>query len=168
MLDDVFVKPVAYNDRMPALIVFRSAHFTIEQSEETPIPGYLILRASAPAPRFAELSEGAQRELGLLLARADAAIDRLLAPERVYALRFGEQVEQIHFHLFPRTASMRELYHGDGEQPMSDPIDAAQMFRWARQPDVVKRLRFTMTCQEAARQIERFLNEGRMDGKNHE
>ena len=96
---------------MAEMPVFKTRHFTVSHSTMPPIPGYLIVRAIRPETSLATLTPAAQAELGKVLARAMKLIEKVVAPERVYVLRFGEEVPAIHFHVFPRTRAMADAYH---------------------------------------------------------
>ena len=41
---------------------------------------------------------------------AERLIQELIRPERIYALKFGEENPQIHFHIVPRTAAIEAAY----------------------------------------------------------
>jgi diadenosine tetraphosphate (Ap4A) HIT family hydrolase len=135
----------------PRWLLYETAHFTVEQSEEAVIPGYLVLRAKATARSLSDLPVAALAELGLLLARATRAIETVIEPERVYCLRLGEAVEQVHFHLFPRTAALGALFRG--EHPTNGAINAALLFDWARRPEVVARIPSAIAIEPAVHRL---------------
>ncbi|MEE8118674.1 MAG: hypothetical protein V3T39_03850 [Gammaproteobacteria bacterium] len=57
-----------------------------------------------------ELSDDAASRLGNMLQRAITAIDETVHPERVYVVCLAELNPRIHFHLFPRTTAVTNVY----------------------------------------------------------
>lgn len=49
-------------------------------------------------------------KLGPLLALSIQSIQKVIKPQKVYCLLFGEKNENPHFHLFPRTKELKEGY----------------------------------------------------------
>jgi diadenosine tetraphosphate (Ap4A) HIT family hydrolase len=130
---------------MEPMIVFENSYFRVEQSAST-VAGHLILRLVKPANHLQEMPAEALAELGPLLARAMAAIEKVVKPERVYVIRLGEEVEAIHFHLFPRTKVMLDLYRKAYPRL---PVSGAQIFDWARQPHIIAHLETSISPEKA-------------------
>lgn len=105
--------------------------FSLEQSSECSIPGYLILRLKGPATSLAELAPQTARALGELLARTAAAIEQAVKAERVYVLSFCEVELRLHFHLFPRTAWLLKEYF-KANDCANVPVNGPMLFEWAR------------------------------------
>jgi len=105
--------------------------FTLEQSQECAIPGYLLLRLKSGETSLAELEAEKARALGEALASAAAAIEQAVGAERVYVLSFCEVDRRLHFHLFPRTAWLLKEYF-KANFNANEPIDGPMLFTWAR------------------------------------
>ena len=95
---------------MQDLLILETEHSTIEQAYGFRIPGYLIVQPKVVSTRLADLSRVQAADLFNCLAKAEDLIQELIRPERVYALRFGEENPQIHFHVIPRTAALEAAY----------------------------------------------------------
>lgn len=120
------------NSRQPKeLLLFENDSFTLEQSAECPIPGYLVLRVKGQANSLAQLPAETARALGEMLARAAKAIEETVGAERVYVLSFCEIDHRLHFHLFPRTAWLLKEYF-KANFNANEPIDGPMLFAWAR------------------------------------
>ena len=113
------------------LLVFADEIFSLEQSTECPIPGYLILRLKGPEVSLAQLPAETAKSLGEMLTRAAAAIEQAVKPERVYILSFCEVDPRLHFHLFPRTAWLLQEYF-KASDCANDPVNGPMLFEWAR------------------------------------
>ena len=112
--------------------VFETQHFTIKQSEECFIPGYLIVIAKAKAPSIVDLPFEAQQALGPLLSITTQAIQTILHPERVYCMSFCELFHQLHFHLFPRTTWLAEKYRQAYLEEQNHCLNGPILFNWAK------------------------------------
>ncbi|MCX6554295.1 MAG: hypothetical protein NTZ12_04660 [Candidatus Aminicenantes bacterium] len=105
--------------------------FTLEQSLECSVPGYLILRLKGPETSLAELKPDQARALGEMLAAAARAIEAAVKPERVYVLSFCEVERRLHFHFFPRTAWLLKEYF-KANDCANAPVNGPMLFEWAR------------------------------------
>jgi diadenosine tetraphosphate (Ap4A) HIT family hydrolase len=112
-------------------LIFEDELFSLEQSAGCPIPGYLILRVKGEATALAQLAPEMAMQLGTMLARAAAAVERAVKPERVYVLSFCEIEPRLHFHLFPRTAWLLKEYF-KANDCANDPVNGPMLFEWAR------------------------------------
>jgi diadenosine tetraphosphate (Ap4A) HIT family hydrolase len=112
-------------------MIYTDEMFTLEQSTECPIPGYLILRLKGPETSLAQLPKKTAQLLGEMLNRAAAAIEQAVQAERVYVLSFCEVEPRLHFHLFPRTAWLLKEYF-KANFNANEPIDGPMLFAWAR------------------------------------
>lgn len=110
---------------------FEDETFTLEQSAECPIPGYLVLRLKGEATSLAQLPEVTVMALGKMLARAVSAIEQAVQAERVYILSFCEIDQRLHFHLFPRTPWLLKEYF-KANFNANEPVDGPMLFAWAR------------------------------------
>jgi diadenosine tetraphosphate (Ap4A) HIT family hydrolase len=113
-------------------MIAKNDMFTLEQSPECAVPGYLVLRLKSGETSLAELAPEKARALGGMLARAAKAIEAAVGAERVYVLSFCEVDRRLHFHLFPRTAWLLDEYARAGAGA-SGPVDGPMLFSWARQ-----------------------------------
>jgi len=116
------------NSRKP---IFADETFTLEQSAECAIPGYLVLRVKGEATSLAQLPSKTAQALGEMLARTAQAIEETVGAERVYILSFCEVDHRLHFHLFPRTAWLLKEYC-KANFNASEAIDGPMLFSWAR------------------------------------
>lgn len=113
------------------LRVFEDDHFTIDHSDFCVVPGYLVVRLRGPATSLSELTPHVARALGELLSRAVQAIEEAVGADRVYCLTFAELDRRLHFHLFPRTAWLRDEYWR-ATNSEREPINGPALFEWAR------------------------------------
>lgn len=120
-------------------LIHEDEYFRLEQCPACPVPGYLILRIKSGCTSLGELPPAQSTALSGLLPRAVRAVERATGADRVYLLSFGEVDRRLHFHLFPRTAWVRDAFFaacpGQGE-----PVDGPALFCWIRQPGVAASL----------------------------
>ena len=109
---------------------FANKHFRIEVCSSCPIPGYLIVSPRVRVSSLAELSPEAQDALGVTLAAATRAIERVVHPRRVYCALFAEETGSVHFHLFPRMDSLLSSY--SRAHPEDHDISGPRVLDWAR------------------------------------
>jgi diadenosine tetraphosphate (Ap4A) HIT family hydrolase len=95
---------------MDETVILETGHFRAEHCRDCGVAGYVIVSPRQQAPSLAAMEPEALAELGAVLARATAAIEAALSPERVYCALFGEEARDVHFHLFPRTAALLDEY----------------------------------------------------------
>ncbi len=112
-------------------IIFENEMFSLEQSVECPIPGYLIFRVKGETAGLAQLPAETAKALGKMLAQAVKAIEEAVRPERVYILSFCEVDPRLHFHLFPRTGWLLKEYF-KANDCANDPVNGPMLFEWAR------------------------------------
>ncbi|MFT4539780.1 MAG: diadenosine tetraphosphate (Ap4A) HIT family hydrolase [Planctomycetota bacterium] len=113
---------------MTDLSIDETDNFTIEQSAEYRLPGYLIVQNKNGAREFSDLDAGAGVELQHCLSRAEAMLRELLEPERTYICKFAELNPVMHFHLFPRTARVGEVYAAQTQE--TAPFNGARLMAW--------------------------------------
>jgi diadenosine tetraphosphate (Ap4A) HIT family hydrolase len=112
-------------------LVYQDADFRVEHCKTCALPGYLILTVLRPCESFAQLPPALAGALGVLLSRSVAAIEKLTGAPTVYVLRFGEELRQVHFHLFPRGEEFAKAYR-ENHPERAGPINGSLMFDWAR------------------------------------
>lgn len=125
------VKGAAMSRQSKEFLIFEDEMFTVEQSAACPIPGYLILRVKGEETALAQIPPETAMRLGTMLARAAAAIEQAVKPERVYVLSFCEIEPRLHFHLFPRTNWLLKEYF-KANDCANDPVNGPMLFEWAR------------------------------------
>ena len=86
--------------------VARHGYFNVAHCYDCLEPGNLIVPPIVPTRPLAALSRTAQQELGPVLAAATKTVRRIIAPQKIYCTQFGEENQQLHFHVFPRTTEM--------------------------------------------------------------
>lgn len=106
-------------------------HFRVEHCDDCFIAGHLIIRPVEPVGSVAELGEGALQDLGKILALGHRIVQNIIKPERIYTLSFCEVLPVLHFHIFPRTASLTARYH-QAHDSENQPVNGAFFFDWAR------------------------------------
>jgi diadenosine tetraphosphate (Ap4A) HIT family hydrolase len=120
----------AHTEAIPERNLDVNAHFRIEPCSSCPIAGYLIVSPRVRVSSLAELSPGAQAGLGITLAAATRAIERVVHPRRVYSALFAEETGSVHFHLFPRTDSLLSSYFR--AHPKDAEVSGPRLLGWAR------------------------------------
>lgn len=103
----------------------------VEQADFCGVPGYLVVRLKTGARSLGDLPPAAAADLGQLLARTVAALEKVTGADRVYVLSFCEIDRNLHFHLLPRTPQLLTAYHqatGTAAEAVNGPL----LFEWAR------------------------------------
>ena len=113
---------------MNSYLIFETEHFTIKQTDGYRIPGYLIVESKAEQTRVAEFSHDQAADLVKCLADAEALVQALTAPERIYIMKFGEQNPRVHFHVFPRTKQIAAAYTAEIQDQA--PYNGARLVDW--------------------------------------
>jgi diadenosine tetraphosphate (Ap4A) HIT family hydrolase len=106
-------------------------HFNVDHCRDTLVTGYLIVSPVTPVSSLAALPKEAQRNLGPILAAATAVIINVIAPIKIYYALFGEEHDQVHFHIFPRTAATTTEFL-DVFPEQRDQIHGPVLLDWAR------------------------------------
>ncbi len=113
---------------MDAFELRTGRHFRLSQSYGFRFPGYLFVESLVPLTRIGDIGPEARAELHDLLADAEKLAERLVAPERVYVLRFGEEDPTVHFHVVPRTRRLLDAYLADVDD--EPPFSGAAIVAW--------------------------------------
>lgn len=95
---------------MTGNLIHESRFFTTTQAADSGVPGHLVVASRVECTALAGLTPEQAADLVQCLERAERLVQELLRPERIYVLKFGEAVPQLHFHVFPRTARLLEAY----------------------------------------------------------
>lgn len=90
--------------------IFESAYFTASQASDSGVPGHLIVESRIECTEISGFTTDQSADLMRCLAKAETVVQEILEPERIYILKFGEAVPQVHFHVFPRTARLLQAY----------------------------------------------------------
>jgi diadenosine tetraphosphate (Ap4A) HIT family hydrolase len=98
---------------LPGGVIHEGAFWFVEHCVGPLGVGTLLVKTKRHVTRVSEMTDGEAAELGPLLRRTAAAIDRLLAPEQVYTSLFshaGTEPVHIHYVVQPATrAAMNEF-----------------------------------------------------------
>jgi diadenosine tetraphosphate (Ap4A) HIT family hydrolase len=86
----------------PGGVIYESENWSVDHAFPRWIRGWLIVKPKRHVEHLAELAPAEAAELGPLIRETTAAIERVLAPQRVYVLSLGEEVHHIHVHVIPR------------------------------------------------------------------
>ncbi len=109
-------------------LIHDTEHFTIKQSDMYRIPGYLIVESKADVTTVAGFDAESSSDLLQCVARAEALLQQVLQPERVYIMKFGEMNPRVHFHVFPRTRHIGDAYRvAAGDEA---PYSGARLVDW--------------------------------------
>ena len=113
---------------MDPLVLFSSEHCFVSQARSFDLPGYLIVETKRPHRSLDGMGASEREDLMECLAKAEGLVRAHTAAERVYTLRFGEESEQVHFHIVPRTPEVLAGYlKSGGEEP---PYSGAAIVDW--------------------------------------
>jgi diadenosine tetraphosphate (Ap4A) HIT family hydrolase len=113
-------------------IIFQDDSICLEASAECAVPGYLILRLRRPVTTWGELAPETAARLGAMLARAAAAVEAATGADRVYVQSFCEVDRRLHFHIFPRTRWLADVWRR-AHPGAGGPVDGPRLFVWARE-----------------------------------
>lgn len=114
---------------MSARIIYSGKHIVISHCRDSEVPGYMIISLQRLIFKLAELSSAESAELINGLAFSERALNTLFSPEKVYIMRISELNPELHFHIFPRYASVTKLYLAEHNERI---IDGPFFFSWAR------------------------------------
>ena len=89
----------------------------------------MIISLKRDITRLAELSAEESAELMSGLAFTERALNTLFSPEKIYIMRISELNHELHFHVFPRYASVTKLYLSEHNEHI---IDGPFFFSWTR------------------------------------
>jgi len=114
---------------MSVRTIYSGKHIIISHCRDCDIPGYMIISLKRDIRRLAELSAEESAELMSGLAFTERALNTLFSPEKIYIMRISELNHELHFHVFPRYASVTKLYLAEHNEHI---IDGPFFFSWAR------------------------------------
>ncbi|WP_347908861.1 HIT domain-containing protein [Pseudomonas grandcourensis] len=114
---------------MSARTIYSGKHIVISHCRDCEIPGYMIISLKRNISRLAELNSAESAELMKGLAFTERAINTLFSPEKIYIMRISELNHELHFHVFPRYASVTKLYLAEHNERI---IDGPFFFSWTR------------------------------------
>lgn len=135
----------------PATVVGETAHWTVLVRPQQPTFGSLVLVCREAATAFGAVSPGAFADLSMAVARIEVILRDFVAYEKINYLMLMMVDPDVHFHVIPRYAGVREhdgLTYPDAGWPgppvlgqAVEPdearlghIVAALRERWGRQP----------------------------------
>ena len=109
-------------------LIQETDRFTIKQSDLYRVPGYLIIESKADLTTVTEFDSEASVDLLQCVATAETLLQKLLQPERIYIMKFGEMNPRVHFHVFPRTKRIGDAFRSAlGEDA---PYNGARLVDW--------------------------------------
>jgi len=114
---------------MSARTIYSGKHIIISHCRDCDIPGYMIISLKRGIFKLAELSSAESAELMKGLEFTEQALNTLFSPEKIYIMRISELNHELHFHVFPRYASMTKLYLAEHNEHI---IDGPLFFSWTR------------------------------------
>ena len=117
--------------RLDESLIYEDAYFRVERSSDCCVPGYLILSARNPVTSVSGLTADELQALGPVIALLVRAIEAVVRPDLVYCAHFGEGARSLHFHLFPRTASIAAEFLADVEHGKK--LNGPVLLNWARE-----------------------------------
>lgn len=100
----------------PGGIIFKTKYWSCDHAFDILLPGFLVLKTNRHIESIANLNKKEAEEFGSVLLKITQAMDKVLRPERIYVLRYGEVVRHVHFWLIPRT---KEVLKRCGKGPES-------------------------------------------------
>lgn len=103
-------------------------HFTVSQASGYRVPGYLIVEAKEDITRLADFELGTSAELMQLVVEAEACVEKLVRPGRIYVMKFAEFNPRIHFHIVPRTERVGAAF--EAATGASAPYNGAALVAW--------------------------------------
>jgi diadenosine tetraphosphate (Ap4A) HIT family hydrolase len=111
-------------------LIFTNTNYTVEQSREQLIPGYLILRPTPATDSMSTMTKAALNQFGSMLALSYACVEHIINPEIIYCARFGEKVRAIHFHIFPRSKYIGDAYRKAHSLNENADISGPRLLDW--------------------------------------
>lgn len=110
-------------------LLLETDHFRIEHSIYYRIAGFLFVVPKVVTPSISEMADPAVAELGKALQIAVRAVEMVIEPVNVYCTKFGETDGSVHFHIFPRTLGLTDMYATT--QGAIEGIDGPKLMSWA-------------------------------------
>jgi len=113
---------------MNPYIIWESELIRISHSYDFRLPGYLFVENRIGAPSLESFPPNTHGQLGEALRLAEYLVRKIVSPERVYILKFGESDERVHFHVIPRTRKLLDAYlSSENDEP---PFNGALITAW--------------------------------------
>ena len=145
--------------------VLKTNLFVATPCEDCDIPGYLVLQPQESRGAFEGLPKIAQEQLGSVLGQLEAAVSHATAAQHVYILRFSEGLPSVHFHIFPRTDKLANLWIQENPTMAHDGINGPLLFAWARiRYHVASPERLSRETLELAAQLRQTLSAAEFQG----
>lgn len=98
----------------PGGIILQTKYWSCDHAYDIALPGFLFLKTNRHVESVVDLNENEAKEFGTVLLSITKAINKILRPERIYVLRYGEVIRHVHFWLLPRT---KEVLKNCGKGP---------------------------------------------------
>lgn len=113
---------------MNPLDLFTTERTRVSHARSFRLPGYLIVEPLRPCRSLDTMGASVRDDLMRCLAKAEALVREQTGAERVYVLRFGEENENVHFHVVPRTGRVLEAYREACQD--EPPFSGARIVDW--------------------------------------
>tara|TARA_R110002072_G_scaffold80149_15_gene184403 strand:- start:5464 stop:5895 length:432 start_codon:yes stop_codon:yes gene_type:complete len=113
---------------MNALLIHETEHCTMVQASGYRLPGYVIVELKAPCTHVSRMPAEVAADFYRCVALAESLVQDLIEPERIYLMKFGEMVPQVHVHVVPRTAELQRAYLAEVED--KPPCNGARVVDW--------------------------------------
>lgn len=114
-------------------MLYETQYTEIHSSDECGVEGYVIVMPKRAVTNMADLTSAELQDLSEQLAQVQGRIHEQYQPERIYCLSFGELNPRLHFHVFPRTAELREHYWKAFPEQANQPVVGPLLFAWAQE-----------------------------------
>ncbi|HWH74451.1 MAG TPA: HIT family protein [Methylibium sp.] len=128
----------------PGTRLAQTAHWTVLLRPKQPTLGALVLVCREPVTAFADVSAAAYADLRVVVSRVEAVLREVVAYERINYLMLMMVDPDVHFHVIPRYAGVRQvgnLAFPDAGWPGPPALDAAVSPDAATADAVLARLR---------------------------
>jgi diadenosine tetraphosphate (Ap4A) HIT family hydrolase len=112
-------------------LIAENKYYKIMHCNSCSIPGYLIVAPRITVRSISQLPKEYQHHLGPVFSLATTAIQQIIEPLQIYCIQFGEKGESLHYHIFPRTQIITDLYLKEFPE-QKETINGPLLFAWAR------------------------------------
>jgi len=144
-----------YTEIANSLLVLENKYYSAVQCGNCDIPGYIILKTKKQIKKIHDMPKEALALLGVVLSKLEHAIELILKPDKIYIVKFGEESDALHFHVFPRTKYLTEKYlmeFPNRDKKLNGPV----FLDWAREKYKVE---FRKLSRETTKTIELIKSE---------
>ncbi len=108
-------------------MIVETEHFTVNQADYR-LPGYVIITSKLEYTQLADFDSGQAAGLLQCMITAERVVQKLVNPERIYIMKFGEVNPRVHFHILPRTRRLADAYVAATHA--EEPFNGARVVDW--------------------------------------